>query len=113
MSEFGERIKELRKENRVTQRDLAQKIGMNFSYISKMENDALDNTPSETTIYKIAEALNANQEELVLLAKKVPQAMQNTIVDDDLAVEFLRKIPTLSDKQRKEWWEKLKEVPPE
>lgn len=110
MSEFGERIKELRKNNQVTQRDLAQKIGMNFSYISKIENDALgDNMPSEATINKIAGALDANPEELILLAKKVPKTMRETIVDDDLAVEFLRKVPALSDKQRKEWWERLKE----
>lgn len=101
MSEFGNMLKKLRKERRITQRDLAQMIGVDFTYISKIETGAFDNPPSEALIVKIAEALDTDAEELILIAKKVPNTLRETIIDDDLAVTFLRKMPYLTDFQRK------------
>ena len=101
MSDFGTALKNLRKERRVTQRELADKVGVDFTYISKIENGRLENSPSEKTIAEIARVLETDINELILLAKKVPEAIRETIVDDDLAVAFLRKVPTMSPEQRK------------
>lgn len=59
---FGERIRELRKANDLSQRDLADKVGINFTYLSKIENGKLDfaQFPSEETIRNLAQALGAD-----------------------------------------------------
>lgn len=101
MNEFGNELKRIRKERKVTQRDLAERVKVDFSYISKMENGRLKHTPSIKIINKIAQELNADAEELILLAEKVPETIKQTIVNDDLAAEFLRKFPSMTDEQRK------------
>lgn len=106
MNEFGIMIKNLRNEHRITQRDMAKKIGVDFTYISKIENGKLENAPSEETIEKIARVLETDVERLIILAKKIPKSMHKTIVDDELAVAFLRKMPDLTPEQRS----KVKEI---
>jgi transcriptional regulator with XRE-family HTH domain len=66
---FGERLRELRKQRKVCQRDLANMIEVDFTYISKIETG---NTPppSRITIHRIARALDANESELIILAGK-------------------------------------------
>ena len=100
MSELGEYIKKLRKERRVTQRELAAKVGVDFTYISKIENNQLKNSPSEKAIIEIAKALNADIDKLILMAKKVPKTVRETIAGDPLAAEFLRKVPVMTQEQR-------------
>jgi len=99
MSDFGLIIKNLRKEQRITQRDLAEKVGVDFTYISKIENGQLKNFPSTETIIKIAEVLQADADKLILLAEKVPENIRKTIVNDDLAVALLRKMPSMTKEQ--------------
>ena len=75
---FGEKIRELRKAKNLSQRDLAAKVKVNFTYISKIENEKLDfgDYPSEELILKLAKALEADADELLILAKKVPENRQ-------------------------------------
>lgn len=100
MTDFGTKLKQLRKERRITQRDLADRTGIDFTYISKMENGKLENPPSEKTITNIAKSLGTDAEELLLLAQKVPLGIKDTIINDKLATAFLRKIPTMTNDQR-------------
>ena len=74
---FGERVRQFRTERGLTQRDLAAKIGVSDTYISKVENENLHfgDYPSEKFIHKLAEVLDADEEELLLLAHKVPEAI--------------------------------------
>jgi len=106
MSNFGVTIKNLRREKKITQRSLAEKVGVDFTYISKIENERLENYPSTESIIKIARALGADADELILLAKKVPDTIRETIVDNELAAVFLRKFPQMSPDKRK----KIKEI---
>lgn len=87
METFGQKIKRLRKAKKMTQSELAESVGVDFTYISKIENGKSLRTPAESTIRKLAMFLETNAEELILLAKKVPQNFQETIVDDKLAVD--------------------------
>lgn len=68
---FGERIKELRKAKGFSQRELAGRISIDFSYLSKIENGRME-PPSEEVILRIAEELDANADELIILAGKFP-----------------------------------------
>ncbi len=100
METFGQKIRRLRKAKKMTQSELAESCGVDFTYISKIENDKGIRTPAEATIRKLAIFLETDAEELILLARKVPQNFQDTIVDDKLAVDFLRVFPKLDKNQR-------------
>lgn len=100
MKTFGEIIKEARKHKKITQRELADKIGVDFTYISKIETGALD-PPSELVINKISNILEIDNSKLFLAARKVPTDFKNTIMDDTTANMFFRKYPDLTEKQLK------------
>lgn len=68
---FGQRLKILRKAKGISQRALAEKAGISFTYLSKLENDIMQ-PPSGTTITALAGALDTDPDELFGLAKKVP-----------------------------------------
>lgn len=68
---FGQRLRELRKAKGITQRELANKVGISFTYISKIENISAP-PPREEVIVALAYALDVDADELLGLAKKVP-----------------------------------------
>ncbi len=68
---FGQRLRELRKAKGLTQRELADIVGLNFTYLSKIENGAMQ-PPRGKTIAALANALDMDADELFGLAKKVP-----------------------------------------
>jgi transcriptional regulator with XRE-family HTH domain len=80
---FGERIRELRRIKRLTLRDLAGKVGVGFTYISKIENHKLEDGhgPSEKLIHKLAAELDADEGELLLLAEKVPETIRRRVIE--------------------------------
>jgi transcriptional regulator with XRE-family HTH domain len=86
---FGQRIRELRREHSLTQRQLAEKAGVDFTYLSKIENDRLEHTPSIRTIQNLARALKADELELMNLANKVPPIL-GAIVRNKDALRFFR-----------------------
>ena len=55
---FAERLKELRIENKLTQKRLAELAGINQSMIARWENG--ENEPLASYIPKLAEALNCS-----------------------------------------------------
>lgn len=79
---FGQKIRQLRKARTLSQRDLAGKVRVSFTYISKIENGHLDfgDYPSEELILKIAKALDADADELLLLAEKIPASVRKRVL---------------------------------
>src|SRR4051794_31093860 len=71
---FGERVRQLRQAKKLTLRALSARIGVGFTYLSKVENERLDfaDYPSDDLIVKLAAALDADADELLLMAKKIP-----------------------------------------
>ena len=57
-SKFGKRIKELRKANGYTQEDVAEKIGLEPTNLSKMENGL--HFPQSEKLEKLANVFNIN-----------------------------------------------------
>ena len=99
MKSFGEYLRQLRKDKRITQRELADKINVDFSYISKIETGALQ-PPSEDIIIRIANILEVDVEQMIILAKKIPTSYKEFIVEDELAELFLRKVPEMSEEKK-------------
>jgi HTH-type transcriptional regulator, competence development regulator len=75
---FGQRIRDLRRAKNLGQRALAKKIGISFTYVSKIENHQLDfgEYPSNELIRRLAKALDADEDELLLLAEKIPEQVR-------------------------------------
>jgi HTH-type transcriptional regulator, competence development regulator len=68
---FGKRLRELRKDRGLSQRGLADRAGIDFTYLSKIENGRME-PPSEEVIRCVAEELGADADELIVLADKFP-----------------------------------------
>ena len=97
---FGAQLRAWRVEKRMSQRDLANKVGIDFTYLSKIENDRLP-PPSQATIVKLAEALETSSDVLLQLASKSPQDVQPIIAASREAPALLRAIDGLRDEQVK------------
>jgi transcriptional regulator with XRE-family HTH domain len=71
MTTFGSLIRQARKDKGLSQRELAKKVGVNYTYLSKLENDHAGTPPSEEVITKIADNLALNAQELQYLAGRI------------------------------------------
>jgi transcriptional regulator with XRE-family HTH domain len=93
---FGVRVKELRRAKGLGQRALAATVGVSFTYISRVETESLDfgPFPSEELILKLAKALEADADELLLLAQKIPQPIRQRVLERP---EAFRKLAALDD----------------
>lgn len=95
---FGSRIRELRQAKALTLRRLAEKVRVTFTYVSKIENGKLSfgEFPSDDLILKLALALDADPDELLLLAEKIPNAIRQRVLQRP---DAFRKIASLDDKR--------------
>ena len=91
-------------ERRLTQRQLAAKAGVDFTYLSKIENDRLPYTPSIKTIQELAHVLRADELELLKLARKVPPSIER-LAKSHAAREFFRRATEVV--RRPEDWKDL------
>ncbi len=70
--DLGQRLRQLRQERGLTLRALADAVGVDFTYLSKIENGKVGYVPGAETIRALAGALSADPLELLQLARKVP-----------------------------------------
>jgi PAS domain S-box-containing protein len=92
MMAFGQWLRELRKAKGMTQRELAQKTGISFTYVSKLETGIMS-PPREKTILALAKALGANDadtDELFGLARKMPSDLLKQV--DTQMISMLRSL---------------------
>ena len=66
---FPEKLKTLRKENNLTQEELAEQIFVSRTLISKYESGAV--CPTEENIAKLASFFNVDESELILLNDEI------------------------------------------
>lgn len=105
MSEFGKLLKTLRVGKEISQRKLAELVGIDFTYISKIENGTME-PPAEDKIVKIAEVLGEDPDKMLIAAKKVPRDFQKVIAEYKDVPILLRKANSLSPKQ----WEDIRRI---
>lgn len=96
---FGTLIRGLRQAKGLTQRELASRLEIDFTYLSKLENDRGE-PPGEETVRKIAEILNADPEELLARAGRVPAELRELAREDVEFARFLRQLPSMSSGDR-------------
>jgi transcriptional regulator with XRE-family HTH domain len=78
---FGKRVRQLRHAKEWSLRDLAGKVGVGFTYLSRVENERLNfcDYPSDALIHRLADALDADEEELLILAKRIPEPVKKRV----------------------------------
>lgn len=93
---FSNRLRELRLAKNFSQRALAEEVGVNFTYLSKIENEKLGfaDYPSEEMICKLARALDADVDELLILADKIPNSIKQRVRERP---DAFRKLASLDD----------------
>ena len=79
---FGDRVRDLRKRKGLGQRALAKLVGVSFTYVSKIENHHLDcgDYPSESLIHRLAVALGADEDELMIMTQRVPDQIRDRVM---------------------------------
>ena len=97
---FGELLRERRRQAGITQRQLAERAGVDFSYISKLENDRLG-PPAADTVVKLSQILGTPAEELLTLVGKLPSDVHDQLGASAGAQQFLRTVQemALSDEE--------------
>ena len=92
---FGETLRELRKSKNFSQRDLAEKAGVDFSYISKVENNRLP-PPAADTIVRICEILEVESETLLTLTDKITTETKQMLSSSTEAQKFIKQAQEMS-----------------
>jgi transcriptional regulator with XRE-family HTH domain len=86
---FGTRLRKLRRDAGFTQRQLAIAVGLDFSYISKLENGH-NPPPAADTIVRLCQAMNVTPEPLLALTGKLPSDVHESVGLKEAAQQFLR-----------------------
>jgi transcriptional regulator with XRE-family HTH domain len=91
---FGSRIRRLRRERGLNQRRLAAQVGIDFTYLSKLENNQSGQSPGEDLIRRLAEELDEDPENLLAMAGKVPvDELRARAREDPEFARSLRRLP--------------------
>lgn len=108
---FGTILKEIRRSKNISQRKLAEEVGVDFSYISKIENDRLP-PPAAETIIKISEALDIPNEILLSKTGKISNDAKDYLTSSPAAVRFLNELKStnLNDEKWKQLTDELKKL---
>src|SRR5437762_2335899 len=104
MNDFAITLREKRRAVQLSQRRLAELAGVDFSYISKLENGRLP-APASDTILRLAKVLNCPAEEFLAAAKKMPEGMEDSLSAQPEALRFLQEASDL--KLSPEEWERM------
>ena len=93
-ADFGKLIRQARKDRKYSQRELAKLLKIDFTYLSKMENNRADYAPKEDVIRGLAKHLQLDEEQLIFLAGRIPQQ------EEDLLKEHYKDMPVLFRRMR-------------
>lgn len=104
---FGQRVKRKRRERGLTQRQVAEKLEIDFTYLSKLENDRGE-SPGERTVRRLAAELDDDEEELLALAGKLPEQLRARAQHDVAFARLLRRLPDLPDDELRGIYRQLK-----
>lgn len=77
---IGQRIKRERLDHDLTQRELAEAVGVGVPHISKLE--AGRENPSDELLDKIAQLFGLDTDELLLVARRLPDSIMEKLATD-------------------------------
>ena len=88
---FGPYLRELRKSRRMSQRELAERVGVTFPYISKIENGQ-EPPPNAERLQGIASVLAVDPDEILVRAGKAPPDLVRRLSRDLTFVKRVRRL---------------------
>ncbi len=103
---LGSYIRAKRKKKGFTLRQLAEQVGVDFTYLSKLENDRLEYSPSVKILKQLAVALDIDELEVLERANKISPLLQE-LFGEPKARRFLRRAREL--KADPSVWDRLLE----
>jgi transcriptional regulator with XRE-family HTH domain len=87
---FGKILRQLRLESGMGIKSLAPELRVNYTYLSKLENEAI--SPSEDLITRVADYFGFDRDALLLSAGKIPEDILTILREHpDDAIAVLRK----------------------
>jgi transcriptional regulator with XRE-family HTH domain len=88
---FGERVRQLRNAKGFSLRQLAPKVGVGFTYLSRVETGKMTygDYPSDALIHRIAEELDGDEDQLLLLAERIPEKIKRRVLERPEAFRML------------------------
>lgn len=107
---FAAAIREARRSKGLTLRSLAERVGIDFTYLSKLENKR-DDAPAEETIRRLATELELDVEDLLARAGKVSTAIRDLAASDREFATFLRRLPDLPAEERRKLYRRVERRP--
>ncbi len=93
MNTFGKMLREKRRVAQLSQRQLAERAGVDFSYVSKLENGRFP-PPAAATVCRLAAILDCPAEDLLAAARKMPVGVDAALAQPT-AVRFLQEASRL------------------
>ncbi len=87
--EFGPALRARRRAAGLSQRTVAARTGLDFTYISKLETGRLP-PPAADTIVALCEVLDTAPEDLLALTQKIPSDVRQMVGRSTAAQRFLR-----------------------
>lgn len=87
--EFGDILRELRTNTGQGIKRLAPELGVNYTYLSKLESNQI--RPSEQLVSRVAEYFHYDRDRLLLAAQKVPPDVLQILQDHpEEAIQLLQ-----------------------
>lgn len=86
----GARVRDRRKQLGLSQRDLAERVGIGYPHLSKIEGGV--ETPSDELIRNLARELDEDVDEMMALAQRVTPDLAQLVIDENVARAFLRRV---------------------
>lgn len=102
--QFGPTVKRRRLDKGLSQKELAEAVGIDFGYLSNIERSKV-NPPSRDVVLRIAKELEIDKDELLVLARRVPSDIEPIITQGPHIPRVLRRAKGLN----KQDWSKVEE----
>lgn len=104
---FGSIVRGAREAKGISQRELAKAVGINHTYISKIESETMG-PPSEDTIVAIAKVLGLDGVTLIYISGKIPERHRNILLCNPALWGLLDRLDGLTGPQAYYIEDKLK-----
>lgn len=86
---FGEILRKMRYSKGVGIKKLAEELDVNYTYLSKIENDKA--VPSKKIIARVSKYFDYNEDELMLSAERIPDDIKKILRENPKeALDYLR-----------------------
>jgi transcriptional regulator with XRE-family HTH domain len=91
---FGRYLRACRRAARLSQRQLANQLGIDFTYVSKLENGH-EEPPSADTLRRLAVVLGVPEEHMLAKGGKIPAELRKRASEDPEFAYLVQQLPNV------------------